>query len=394
MRRTDSVEDVIRKFCARKTSGVETTVDFDKWTVDEALEAMQREERTRPTATRPDFWRTIMKSRITQLATAAAIIVAALIAIHWFGGSIEVAGKAWAELVQRVEQSHDGYYTEFLSAIEAKDAEEIADRANTLSEFWQGVGLLAEAKLNPQLQIRLDDTIHFVRAKTNDEMERSEQVFLAHADQFTAWLDKIEDAAWINETIHVCKQMEEYAEEIRDAADSSELGFSHIEHCLPSFMAYCQWFDQLPWDNPDQYITPATLLSGIERDLEIARREIEHLEIKDVDRYVKRCVQQVRNNLSELTGKIASSGIEGQRKLCKRLSRKVDALSDLMTYTAIASWDIQQTRQIKQDEALLQVLKKEFAGKGPLANYLLEQIDQSVDLCAQLEADGFEDNAP
>ena len=80
--------------------------------------------------------------------------------------------------------------------------------------------------------------------------------------------------------------------------------------------------------------------------------------------------------------------------MCKRLSRKVDALSDLMTYTAIASWDIQQTRQIKQDEALLQVLKKEFAGKGPLANYLLEQIDQSVDLCAQLEADGFEDNAP
>jgi len=340
------------------------------------------------------IWRIIVKSRTTKLTAAAAIIIAVIAGLHYYASPIGVTSVAWAELVQRVERSHDGYYAEFLSAIEAKDAEEIAARANTLSEFWQGVGLLAEAKLRPHLQSRLDDSIHFLRAKTNDELEQSEQIFLAHADQFTAWLDKIEDAAWINETVHVCKQMEEYAEEIRDAAESSELGFSYIEHCLPSFMAYCQWFEQLPWDNPDQYIAPATLLSGIERDLEIARREIEYLEIKDVDRYVKRCVQQVRNNLSELTGKIASSGIEGQRKLCKRLSRKVDALSDLMIYAAIATWDIQQTRQIKQDQALLQILKKEFAGKGSFAVYLLEQIDQSVDLCAQLEAGGFEDNAP
>lgn len=393
MKYSQDIERVIKKSFL---DNIETSADSetDKKILRDALAAMQNAKEARPTAKRPDFWRNIMKSRITKLAAAAVVVVAAIITVNWFGGEINVAGKVWAELVQRVEQSHDGYYIEFLSAIEAKDTEQIADRASTLSEFWQGVGLLAETKLNPQLQTRLDDTIHFVKARTNDELEQSEQIFLAHADQFTVWLDKIQDAAWINETVHVCKQMEEYAEEIRDAARSQKLGLSHIEHCLPSFMAYCQWFDRLPWDNPDQYITPATLLSGIERDLEIARREIEHLKVMDVDRYVKRCVQQARKNVSELSAKISSSEMQSQWRLCKQLTRKIDTISDLMTYATIASWDIQQTRQIKQDQALFQVLTKEFANKGPLANYLLDQIDQSLDLCRQLEAGGFGDDAP
>ena len=141
-------------------------------------------------------------------------------------------------------------------------------------------------------------------------------------------------------------------------------------------------------------MTPATLLAAFKRDLEIARREMEYLKIRDVDRYVKRCVQQARANLAELTGKVESSGVEGQWVLCGRLSRKADEISDLMTYAVIASWDIQQSTKVDQDEALFAVLKKQFAAKGSFTDYLLERMDQSLDLCRRLEAAGFEDIAP
>ena len=53
---------------------------------------------------RPDIWRIIMKSRITKLAAAAVIIIAAMIGINQFGGSINGASVAWAELAQHLEQ--------------------------------------------------------------------------------------------------------------------------------------------------------------------------------------------------------------------------------------------------------------------------------------------------
>ncbi|MHC4745092.1 MAG: hypothetical protein ACYS8Z_24515 [Planctomycetota bacterium] len=383
MKYSENIERVIK---ASYLDNIETSADSetDKKILGDALAAMKNAREARSIAKRSDFRRIIMKHRITKLAVAASIVVAALIAVNRFVGPIDVTGKAWAELVQKVEQSHNGYYAEFLLAIEGKDAEKTGELASTLSEFWQGVGLLAEARVRPELQARLEESINFVRSKTDEEMERSEQIFLAHAEQFTAWLDKIEDPAWINETVHVCKQMEEYAEEIRDAARSSELGFTHIEHCLPSFIAYCQWFEQLPWDDPEQHVDSSTLLSGIQRDLEIARREIEHMKIGDADRYVKRCIQQSRANVSELASKISSSETESQWNLCRRLSRKIDALSDLIVYVVIASWDTQQIHEIEKDEALLRVLTREFAGKGPLQDYLNGQIDQSVGLCRQL----------
>jgi len=45
---------------------------------------------------RPNIWRIIMKTRITKLAAAAVIIIAVLIGINQFGGSIDGAGVAYA----------------------------------------------------------------------------------------------------------------------------------------------------------------------------------------------------------------------------------------------------------------------------------------------------------
>ncbi len=52
------------------------------------------------------IWRILMKCRITKLATAAAIVVAALICIHQFGGSIDGTTVAWAKVIETIEKAH------------------------------------------------------------------------------------------------------------------------------------------------------------------------------------------------------------------------------------------------------------------------------------------------
>jgi hypothetical protein len=231
------------------------------------------------------------------------------------------------------------------------------------------------------------------------------RLFLAYEDQFSDWLDKIEDTSWINETAHVCKQLEEYGEEIRDVAWHSELGFSYVEHCMPSFVTYCEWFKQLPWDNPDQHMTPVMHLTGIERDLNIARREMASLEIFDVDRFVKRCMDQARKNVLELGTKTESSRMKNQWKLCRQLTQRIDELCDLIGYAQIARWEFLKTAKAHGNDESYQsgiarwrrgqyttgdketchhVLTEEFGNKPSFADYFIERIDLAQDLCKQL----------
>jgi hypothetical protein len=56
--------------------------------------------RLQPAGHTVGIWRTIMKSRITRLAAAAVIILAAIAALNFFG---ETSGVVWAEVVQRLE---------------------------------------------------------------------------------------------------------------------------------------------------------------------------------------------------------------------------------------------------------------------------------------------------
>jgi hypothetical protein len=341
-------------------------------------------------------WRTIMKSRITRLAAAAVIVIAVMAGLHYYAGPIGVTSVAWAELVQRVEQSHEEYMRKLLSAVEEKDAEKVEFYADLLSEFWQKLGWLARAKLHPERQDQISASIAAARAHyegREDSDQLGVRLFLDYEDQFSAWLANIADVdiAWINETVHVCKQMEEYAEEIRDAGRQSKLGFSYAEHCMPSFVTYCEWFERLPWDNPHQSMSPDILLVGIRRDLQTARREMETLEIRDVIRFVKRCVQQAQKNAMDLDGKTASSRTRKERDLCRDLNRRIDELCELITYAEIARWDfIKKTvgqNQYDRDERYNQVLTEEFGEKGPFADYYIEQIDQSLALCDQLSAE-------
>jgi len=50
------------------------------------------------------LWRIIMKARITKLAAAAVILIAVLIGINQFGGSIAVANVAWSQVVEQLNR--------------------------------------------------------------------------------------------------------------------------------------------------------------------------------------------------------------------------------------------------------------------------------------------------
>ncbi len=50
------------------------------------------------------IWRIIMKSKITKFAAAAVIIIAALIGINQFGGSVDMAGVAWADVLEQISK--------------------------------------------------------------------------------------------------------------------------------------------------------------------------------------------------------------------------------------------------------------------------------------------------
>ena len=65
---------------------------------------------------KPNIWRTIMKNRITKLATAAVIVIAVLIIINQFSDSIDGVSSAFAameEAVERMPVMHKVYSTNY-----------------------------------------------------------------------------------------------------------------------------------------------------------------------------------------------------------------------------------------------------------------------------------------
>jgi hypothetical protein len=233
-----SSAEKIKRLFAKSDVTVNSRVD-DR-IINDALTAIHKFEKAEPVSAEPNIWRMIMRSRITKFATAAVIIIAILFGLKLIGGP-DMANVAWAELVQRVEQSHDEYMKKLLLAAEEKDTEKVNFYAHLLEEFWQKLGWLARAELEPEFKIQLLTMIADQKARYEERGQSAQtgiRLFLEYEDQFSNWLGKIEDAAWINETAHVCKQLEEYGEEIRDVAWSPELSFSYIEHCMPSFVRY------------------------------------------------------------------------------------------------------------------------------------------------------------
>ena len=215
----------------------EQTKDSRQRVLHKVTDALEGHRQSKP-ANRPPVWRIRMNSKMTKLAAAALIIIAGAAGIHFLGGSIDGTSVAWAKIVREVQQSHNEYYADLLLAVEAKDADLVADRADALSEFWQAIGYLAEAKRGQPTQFHPEDSVKVVREITLAGMfqENEQEIFRNNARKFVDWVNAIKDPVWLDETVHVCKQLEEYGEEIRDAGRDPEVNFSHAAHCMLSLI--------------------------------------------------------------------------------------------------------------------------------------------------------------
>jgi hypothetical protein len=390
MKPIDNIKKLIRD---SHVLDINTSAEMDRRILRDTLKVQQELKRTKLAGTQPDIWRTIMKSPMTKLAAMAVIITAVLIVMNPFGG--DGTNAAWAQLTERVQQSHSNYVEELLAAVEAKDVEKIEFYANMLDEFWQKLGWLARATSDPEIRAQVIAQAKAISEERDMSDEMGIQMFLANSEEFLSWLEKIEDSTWIDETIYVCKQIEEYGEEIRDGANSSEPGLSDVEHCMLLFVAYVEWFDQLPWLNPKQEVTIAGLLKMLIRDLETTHQEVLYSESnntdRDTSRFVRRCVEQAERNVGRVVEKIESQSTEdnNQKKRCKNLVRYTRELNNLTTYASIARWSIQEVDKVNAGQAYRRILENDFWSGGTFGDYLIERINRSTDLCKEL-LDEFE----
>ena len=77
---------------------LKTSADLDKRVHDDISAALAEPKKKESAVIQPSLWRIIMKSPITKPAAAAVIVIAVLIGIHQFGGSIE--SVSWADVKQ------------------------------------------------------------------------------------------------------------------------------------------------------------------------------------------------------------------------------------------------------------------------------------------------------
>ena len=96
MRPAENIEKLI------KNIKIDTNAEMDKAVLDDVLETFKQSKTKKTAIPQPNIWRKIMKNKITKLATAAVIIIAVLIGINHFGGSIDGASVAWADIVKPI----------------------------------------------------------------------------------------------------------------------------------------------------------------------------------------------------------------------------------------------------------------------------------------------------
>ncbi len=98
MSAAENIERLVKKFYTANKSSIATGAEMDTKVLDDALQALEESKKAQSAATQPNIWRIIMKSPMTKLAAAAVIIIAVLIGVHHFGGSIDGTSVAWADV--------------------------------------------------------------------------------------------------------------------------------------------------------------------------------------------------------------------------------------------------------------------------------------------------------
>ncbi len=145
MKPANKIKELINK------SDVTTDSEADKRILGEALEHLEKLKQKKLATTQPNIWRIIMKSRITKLTAAAVIIIAVLIGIHQFSGSIEAV--ALGQVIENMKKMP--WMHAIVEETERNIATGLLDQHQYLYESWTSI--------NPYRHITIssDGTIYF-----------------------------------------------------------------------------------------------------------------------------------------------------------------------------------------------------------------------------------------
>ncbi len=101
MRPADNINELIKKL------QLKASAELDKRVHDDISAALAESEKTKSVHAEPNIWRIIMKSRISKLAAAAVIMLAAFLTLNFFD---KTSGIVWADVVKQLEDIKTGVY--------------------------------------------------------------------------------------------------------------------------------------------------------------------------------------------------------------------------------------------------------------------------------------------
>ncbi len=98
MRPAENIEKLV------KNINIDTNDKTDEAVLGDVLKAFEKSKNIKSALAQSNMWRIIMKSRMTQVAAAAVIIIAVLASIHYLGGSIDGASVALAQMSKAIKK--------------------------------------------------------------------------------------------------------------------------------------------------------------------------------------------------------------------------------------------------------------------------------------------------
>lgn len=105
MRPADNIEKAIKQLQDH------TTAEMDKRTLSDVYSAMDESIKSSSSSNEGAAWRNIMQSKTAKFAAAAIIIIAVIIGINHFGGSIDGASVAFAAVERNMQEAQSFSYT-------------------------------------------------------------------------------------------------------------------------------------------------------------------------------------------------------------------------------------------------------------------------------------------
>ena len=112
MRPADNIEESIKKLRYK------TDAETHEKVLGNVLQMLDKHEKQKSGVIKPDIWRTIMNTRTRKFATAAVILIAATITLHFIAGPFGATTSVYAEVAERLHKALTMTYTATSTALE------------------------------------------------------------------------------------------------------------------------------------------------------------------------------------------------------------------------------------------------------------------------------------